>query len=155
MMFANILVPFDKSKHALRALEVAKGFAADDAGVKLHVVDVYPVASTPLAMGVEASYAIDTEAVDKRVANALAREKAEAIEAIGDAFDGMPNPVEIDVVNAPAVADAIDDYAKEHGCDLIVMGARGLGVLRGMIGGVSYGVLRSTGIPVLVVKDVD
>lgn len=37
MMFANILVPFDKSKHALRALEVAKGFAAEDPAVRLHI----------------------------------------------------------------------------------------------------------------------
>lgn len=152
MMFTNILIPFDKSDHALRAFEVAKGLAAEDAGIKLRIVDVCHVASLPLTMGVD-SNAIDPDAFAGIVAATLAREKEEVLTALGGALDGLPNPVEIDVLNAASVAGAIDDYAKEHGCDLIVMGARGLGALRGMIGSVSYGVIRSTDIPVLVVKD--
>ena len=58
----------------------------------------------------------------------------------------------IAAVNAPSPVDGINDFAKEHGCDLIVMGSRGLDVLRGMLGSVSYGVLRSAEIPVLVAK---
>ena len=72
--------------------------------------------------------------------------------AIGGLLDGMPNDVDIAAVNAPSPVDGINDFAKEHGCDLIVMGSRGLGVLRGMLGSVSYGVLRSAEIPVLVAK---
>ena len=68
--------------------------------------------------------------------------------AIGGLLDGMPNDVDIAAVNAPSPVDGINDFAKEHGCDLIVMGSRGLGVL----GSVSYGVLRSAEIPVLVAK---
>ena len=40
-------------------------------------------------------------------------------------------------------------------CDLIVMGSRGLGVLRGMLGSVSYGVLRSADVPVLIAKEAE
>lgn len=43
-------------------------------------------------------------------------------------------------------------YAEEHDCDLIVMGRRGLGAIRGMLGSVSFGVLRATDVPVLTVK---
>ena len=46
----------------------------------------------------------------------------------------------------------IVSYASDNNCDLIIMGSRGLGVLRGMLGSVSYGVLRSAEILVLVAK---
>ena len=36
--------------------------------------------------------------------------------------------------------------------DCIVMGRRGLGAIRGAIGSVSYSVLRSVDLPVLIVK---
>ena len=36
--------------------------------------------------------------------------------------------------------------------DLVVMGRRGLGALRGMLGSVDFGVLRSVEVPILTVK---
>ena len=75
--------------------------------------------------------------------------------AIGTLLDGLPNPVQVLAVNAPSVVDGINYYAHDHGCDLIVMGSRGLGVLRGMLGSVSYGVLRSADVPVLIAKEAE
>ena len=51
-----------------------------------------------------------------------------------------------------ALAAVLADYAKHHDVDLIVMGRRGLGAIRGMLGSVSYSLLRETDIPVLTVK---
>ena len=48
--------------------------------------------------------------------------------------------------------DQIVQYAKDNSCDLIIMGSRGLGALRGMLGSVSSYVLREATVPVLVVK---
>ena len=48
--------------------------------------------------------------------------------------------------------ETILDAAKHYGCDLIVMGSRGLGAIRGAIGSVSYGVLRASNLPIMVVK---
>ena len=50
------------------------------------------------------------------------------------------------------VVASLADYAKHHDIDLIVMGRRGLGAIRGMLGSVSYSLLRETDIPVLTVK---
>ncbi len=37
MKFTNILVPFDKSDHALHALTLAKGLAEEDPAIKLPI----------------------------------------------------------------------------------------------------------------------
>ena len=152
MKFTNILVPFDKSDHALHALTLAKGLAEEDPAVKLHVVSVVFVSDIPPALGLDANpyesappLVIQPDLYKKLVEAALDREENDMKQAIGGLLDGLPNDVDIVAANAPSPVDGINDFAKEHGCDLI-------GVLRGMLGSVSYGVLRSAEIPVLVAK---
>lgn len=55
MKFTNILVPFDKSDHALHALTLAKGLAEEDPAIKLHVVSVVFVSDIPPALGLDAN----------------------------------------------------------------------------------------------------
>lgn len=162
MKFSNILVPFDKSEHAVHALEVAKGLAEEDPGIQLHIVDIIYLSEMPPSLGLDANpyesvpqLIIDPELYKQLVEAALAREKDDMEKAIGTLLDGLPNPVQVLAVNAPSVVDGINDYAHDHGCDLIVMGSRGLGVLRGMLGSVSYGVLRSADVPVLIAKEAE
>ena len=159
MKFSNILVPFDKSAHAVHALEIAKGLAEEDPAIQLHVVGIIFLSEMPPSLGLEANpyqsvppLTVDPDLYKQLVEAALDREKDDMKQAIGGLLDGMLNDVDIAAVNAPSPVDGINDFAKEHGCDLIVMGSRGLGVLRGMLGSVSYGVLRSAEIPVLVAK---
>ncbi len=52
----------------------------------------------------------------------------------------------------PSPVQGIVEYSTANDCDLIVMGRRGLGAIRGILGSVSSGVLRSVDIPVLTVK---
>lgn len=159
MKFTNILVPFDKSDHALHALTLAKGMAEEDPAIKLHVVGVVYVSDIPPALGLDANpyesappLVVQPDLYAKLVSAALDREKNDMKQAIGELLDNMPNDINLAAVNAPSPVDGINDFVKDHGCDLIVMGSRGLGVLRGMLGSVSYGVLRSTEVPVLVAK---
>ena len=49
-------------------------------------------------------------------------------------------------------AKRIIEFAEEHGCDLIVMGCRGLNAVRGVLGSVSYAVLRTSPVPVFIAK---
>ncbi|MFR1640667.1 MAG: universal stress protein [Eggerthellaceae bacterium] len=78
--------------------------------------------------------------------------KEELLAGIRDALDGASCSVAVEAVVAASPAVGIADYADEHECDLIVMGRRGLGALRGMLGSVSYGVLHAANVPVLTVK---
>ena len=100
-----------------------------------------------------------TEATLGRVSELLqlSEEAAEeASERLHAQVDGVIRPLmnEKRVCLLPEVhpGDQIVKYAQENGCGLIIMGSRGLGALRGMLGSVSSYVLREAQVPVLVVK---
>lgn len=90
--------------------------------------------------------------------NVMAEVESEAIKADTDAIAesiaslvGDAAGVGIAVVNG-SPHDSITAYADEGAYDCIVMGHRGLGAVRGMLGSVCYSVLHKTNVPVLIVK---
>ena len=52
-----------------------------------------------------------------------------------------------------APADLLLKCAQDEGCDLIVMGSRGQGGVKGFLGSVSYAVVQGSPIAVLIAKD--
>jgi nucleotide-binding universal stress UspA family protein len=63
---------------------------------------------------------------------------------------GIPCTLHVEFGDA---AEVIARLAKRHSCDQIVMGARGLGKLRGMLlGSVTTKVLHRSAVPVMIVK---
>ena len=128
MLYDNIMVPYDGSESAQAALAEAVRYAREDPGAALHIVQI-----------------VDTEQ--------LVIEKLEK--------EGRNTPDELSSVLLHAHYDLLDEtvpgeqivaFADEHACDLIVMGSRGLGALRGILGSVSSHVLREAAVPVLIVK---
>lgn len=160
MKLENIVVPYDGSDHAKRALAYAKDLAALTNGAT-HVFIVHVVPSdmvdaedlddggsldgVPLGL-------IDREEYQGLVEKAAERARVKVAEALHDEIAGLGDAVTVDVAADPSAADAIVYYAKKHDADLIVMGRRGLGALRGMLGSVSSGVLHDADAPVLTVK---
>ena len=144
MGFKNILVPYDNSEHANNALKEAINMASENPEATIHVVEVVAppqdlvyssINQTGFGMGVSVVAKGDfAKVVEER----NAEQDKELQETIADVVEGFPG--------------TIIETAKHYDCDLIVMGSRGLGAIRGAIGSVSYGVLRSAEIPVLVVK---
>jgi nucleotide-binding universal stress UspA family protein len=76
----------------------------------------------------------------------------EAREACAELLKNRPIQVET-VVHFGDPAEQIVDFAEKKPCDLIILGCRGIGPLRGVIiGSVSQKVLHRTQSPVLIVK---
>lgn len=160
IMFKEIMVPFDGSEHARRALEVAKGMVLENPEATLYLVSVtastvaqsvtgtdggQQIAGVPMFLAEKEEY--------KHLVDSVLDQQRQALSAqAGDTLANLGDRVVVDVAVAPSAADGIVDYAQKNGCDLIVMGRRGLGALRGMLGSVSYGVLHSADVPVMTVK---
>lgn len=160
MSFENIVVPFDGSDHAKAAFKLAKSLVENDPNAKIHVIEIEnaayidpsattdsgtPIGGIPVEM-------IDYETYKQVMENRVKKIKDEAIRELGPDYNEAGN-VDVDVmISASAPGKSIVEYSEKVGADLIVMGRRGLGAFRGMIGSVSMSVLHEAQIPVLTVK---
>ena len=156
MLFKNVLVPYDDSGHAKAALHLAIDLVGSDPDASIHVVMVVSNDIMPPSMVSSQMAFVDFEGYEQMLEVMAKRSDAELRENIarvlGAGMDDIAADLIMEVQLSPSPVDGISTYASDRGCDLIVMGRRGLGALRGMLGSVSYGVLRSADVPVLTVK---
>lgn len=145
--YKNIIVPTDGSVNSKRALEHAIVLASSlGASITLvYVANIVSVISNfdqiPNASGyVTEQVALDMEEEGKGVLDDFAKEVPESID-VKTVFEvGSPGP-------------AVLSVAKKYKADLIVMGSRGQGPLKGLfMGSVSSYVVTHSGCPVLIVK---
>lgn len=138
--FTNILVAYDSSEHSRKALDLAIKIAQCSEG-KLKVL--YAFDKVPTVFGDD-----ETEHFIERAMSKGRDILAEATTCLR----GTNIEFTTDIVEGPA-AEAILRIAQAEGCDLIVMGTRGLGMVQGLLlGSVSYRVLHHAQIPVLTVR---
>ena len=158
MYFRNILVPYDESEHAKSALHIALGLAGPYPEAKVHVMTVIPSSSLPdptlmANAAFDTPYAIgDPETYERIMQSVADNARSDAQDVIEQTRDDAQCQIVAEAIIANSPVEGIADYVKTHDIDLVVMGRRGLGALRGMIGSVSFGVLRSVDVPVLTVK---
>ncbi len=156
-MYDRILVPYDKSEHAKHALQTAIDLVDDSDESKIVVLYVTELpefedpafaAAAQMAMA-EVSAGTNDEARGMHKEYYEAQRKAIADETAGIVGDYKNITFEF---ASGKPQDAIEKYASSGDYDIVIMGCRGLGALRGALGSVSFAVLRSVDIPVLVVK---
>lgn len=158
MGFSNILVPYDSSSHAKHALEHAIGIVDGNPDATIHVVEVSAPPQDLVYSSInQAGFGMGISTVSKTNFATMVEERNEHDDEdlqkdIASIVENFPGTLTAEVVFGIYTIETIVDAAKHYDCDLIVMGSRGLGAIRGALGSVSFGVLRETDIPVLVVK---
>lgn len=157
MLYKTIVVPYDNSESAHAALIEAMKIATldSDSTVRiLHIVDTEqrvidkleaksgtPDAPKPSSVALRTLFDEVIHEADTEL-----HEHIDPVIAVGGSRVG------IDIVEETLPGDQIVAYAKDHEAGLIVMGSRGLGALRGILGSVSSHVLRTAPMPVMIVK---
>ena len=156
MVFANILVAYDGSDHAKAALEMARQFALEGEDVRLRLLTVVFPADVDPGMYYDGTMGPDVESLelDQEMDKAAQTRALDELHEAAATLEGIPaDRIACDVELAPAAAETIAAFAKEHGCDLIVMGSRGQGGVKGYLGSVSYAVTKESPVTVLIAKD--
>ena len=158
MVFKNVVVAYDGSDHALAAVKKAAELVKDDAGAKLHLVFVttHPNAQLPANFNSASfdpqQYLLSVEDIMNLYNKTIEEETEKVREGIGSVLDDLGDRAAIEVIPGYTPAADILSYVEKVDADLIVMGSRGLGAIRGVLGSVSYAVLREAPMPVLVIK---
>ncbi|MBO9604322.1 MAG: universal stress protein [Paenibacillaceae bacterium] len=144
MAYQHVLVPYDGSEPSNHALDTAIALASYEPQSRISVLHVGPI---PQAVIGEA-LVVAPESVQAEYEEAAESVLQEARKRLA----GVPNKSDTTrTTGAPGLT--IVDYAAENGCDLIVIGSRGLGNLRELfLGSVSHYVVQHAKVPVLVVK---
>jgi nucleotide-binding universal stress UspA family protein len=139
-MTLRILIAFDGSPAALRAVELVAGYAGDAAQLSTALLNVQ---SRPVSLWPGAG--IDPGALDAALIEA-------GRQGLEPALARLPGARGAGRIGLPA--DAIVQEARNH--DAIVMGTRGAGLLHGYaLGSVAMRVAHSAASPVLLVKPDD
>lgn len=156
-MYKKVLVPFDDSESSQRALQNALQLVDGIEGAQITILKVvewhdynaetFKIASRMSGVqGDSFDMSSITAVSDEAEQEEIERIREETSDIVGDASN-----VQIAIVNG-SPHDTIVAYASDLDYDCIVMGHRGMGVIRGVLGSVAYSVLQKTTKPVLVVK---
>ena len=146
-MFRRILVAFDGSKDAAKAVRLAS-LLSSRFSAELVVVHVF---SSPT---VALSAASGMPGPDYRVMEDASKEAGQRVLDRGlqlaSGGGAMPKG---ELIEAPSVVEAIANYAENQKADLIVVGTRGMTGFRKLIlGSVSSGLISHAHCPVLVAR---
>ncbi|MDL2314415.1 universal stress protein [Desulfovibrio sp. OttesenSCG-928-C14] len=140
MSFTKILFPVDNSDYSRKAIELVASLTCKDRGevTLLHVVPPIPAL------------------IGNPMHTRLQEEMTAAAKEFLREFKAELEDEELDVkvmVRHGDAASEILEAAQEEGCEIIVMGARGLGSLAEMfLGSVSQKILQYSKIPVAIAR---
>ena len=140
----TVLVPFDGSASAKRAIQYLVDLSKDLAQLKVHVLNVL---IEPVIYGEYAT----PNLLDQF--NASAQQHAAEVNAEAAAMLGAANIAHETHVATGVVAVEISRAVTAYGCSGVVMGTRGMGSLKNLVlGSVATQVVHEVAVPVTLVK---
>lgn len=146
--YKNILVPYDGSDHAKKAMEHAIGLAKMSKDAKIYVASVCNMIS---AMSNFDQVSIAEGCLTSKLSEEFEEQCKNYLE---EAMDMVPEGVMAEALfEIGSPGPVLLHMAKEKNCDVIVMGSRGLGPLKGIfMGSVSSYIVSRADCPVFIVK---
>ena len=140
----KILVPFDGSENAIRALRFAMQLCRECGQPAVHLVYAH---TEPLLYGEVAVY------VPKAKMEELQRQHGDGVLGVGEEILREAGVTYTREILIGPIAAAIVNRAEELGCDAIVMGTRGMTPIGGLVmGSVAMKVIHLASVPVTLVK---
>ncbi len=134
----RVLVAYDGSEPSERALEMVSRMVVNDTDMEVILVHVVLLFSSGAA-----ATGIDTVLLDDV---SPIQDKLQSIAS------SLASYARIKILRGSSPADLIVRCAIEEECDLIIMGSRGRGGVKGYLGSVSYAVVKDSPISVLIAK---
>ena len=138
MIARKILVACDGSDQSNRAIEIAKDIAGQDPTLKIVLAHAVKLTTFPP----------ETLALNEVIV-AEAMQYCEELETIAAA---MPCEACVRTIKGSSPADLLLKCAEDEGCDLIIMGSRGRGGVKGYLGSVSLAVVQGSKADVIIAK---
>lgn len=146
-MINKILLASDGSENALRAAVFTAGLSAQIRQLQVTVLSVNEILDK-----MKYYSPLNTPVIFEEVEIFFREKVKEAVDTTAAALDQEKCIIET-VTKVGNPAQTIIDYASEGNFDLIVIGSRGLGSIKGVLmGSVSMKVVQMAGCPVTVVK---
>jgi nucleotide-binding universal stress UspA family protein len=147
--FKNILVPIDGSDHSLKALDYALEFA-NRFSSNIHIIIAYSLTAETFNL---IQRVIPRPMADSYQRDVKERNEQILVEAVQHAQTVQPDLKITKSIVQGRPADKIVEIASTRNIDLIIMGSRGIGGIKGvLLGSVADRVADHAACPVMIVK---
>jgi nucleotide-binding universal stress UspA family protein len=152
-MYKKVLVPLDGSELAECSLNHVKGLMNDGSGGEVTLFNVVKV-DVPWVIrndeeGTSQVLAVDINTVREKAFQASRK----YLEKVSSRLASEGIKVKTESLEANRPAEAITDYARKKGMDVIVIATHGFtGFKKMMLGSVALGVLHQSHVPVLLIR---
>lgn len=140
----SVLIPFDGSDSARRALQYAIDFVREYGRLSIHLLNVQ---DEPVVYGdyLTASLLDSLRKAAQRAADEVLAEASSVLDAAGLEYTAH--------TALGGVAEQVSRAVEAQGCDTVIMGTRGLGAVSNLLmGSVATRVVHQVKVPVLLVK---